>query len=144
MARPTAMGRKRIRIDLEDADGTKYDIKLEGTVTREKMLKIFEVMELMNIEDGPAKAPSLDSIGAKVWHVVEKEYPVGRFTSTAVLEKYEDEYNRPIKLSVISTYLSRFAQKGRLERVKMGREWSYHVARVAPMVPAGHVEGLSM
>lgn len=130
------MGRKRIRIDLEDADGTRYDIKLEGTVTREKVLKIFEVMELMNIEDDPQEAPSLGSVGSRIWHVVEKEYPLGRFTSTAVLEKYEDEYNRPIKLSVISTYLSRFAHKGRLERVKAGREWSYCVVREAPMVAA--------
>lgn len=130
------MGRKRIRIDLEDADGTRYDIKLEGTVTREKVLKIFEVMELMNIEDDPQEAPNLDSVGSRIWHVVEKEYPMGRFTSTAVLEKYEDEYNRPIKLSVISTYLSRFAHKGRLERVKTGREWSYCVAKEAPLVAA--------
>ena len=138
------MGRKRIRIDLEDADGTRYDIKMEGSVTREKVLKIFEVMELMNIEDGPQEAPSLDSVGSRIWHVVDKEYPIGRFTSTAVLEKYEDEYNRPIKLSVISTYLSRFAHKGRLERVKMGREWSYCMAKAAPVVATGQTEGLPM
>lgn len=139
------MRRKRIRIDLEDADGTKFDIKLEGPVTREKVLKIFEVMELMNIEDDAVGAPSLDSVGERIWHVVDKEYPVGRFTSTGVLEKYEDEYNRPIKLSVISTYLARFAQKGRLERVKTGREWSYSiVARASPMAAAGQVQGLSM
>ena len=137
--------RKRIRIDLEDDDGTKYDIKVEGSVTREKVLKIFEVMEMMNIEDDAAGAPSLGSVGQMIWYVVGKEYPVGRFTSTAVLEKYEDEYNRPIKLSVISTYLARFAQKGRLERVKAGREWSYSIVPGAPpMAVAGQVQGLSM
>ena len=30
------MAKKRIRIDMEDADGARYDIKLEGNVTREK------------------------------------------------------------------------------------------------------------
>ncbi len=123
------MVRKRIRIDMEDADGAKYDIKLEGNVTRDKVLKIFEMMDLMNIEQGP-EAPNLDSIGGKIWNIVDKHFPVGGFTSTEILEKYEDEYNEPIKLSVISTYLSRFASKGRVERSKTGREWSYQTIKL--------------
>jgi len=123
------MARKRIRIDMEDADGAKYDIKLEGNVTRDKVLKIFEMMDLMNIEQGP-EAPNLDSIGGKIWNIVDKHFPVGGFTSTEILEKYEDEYNEPIKLSVISTYLSRFASKGRVERSKTGREWSYQTIKL--------------
>ena len=59
------MGRKRIRIDMEDADGAKYDIKLEGNVTRDKVLKIFEMMNLLNVEDGPNEV-NLNSIGAKI------------------------------------------------------------------------------
>lgn len=129
---PSRMGKKRIKIDLESDDGTKYGFTVEGSVTRAKILKIFEAMELMNIEDEEERAPSLDSVGSRIWHVVDKEYPVGRFTSTAILEKYEDEYNLPIKLSVISTYLARFAHKGRLERVKTGREWSYSLAKASP------------
>jgi len=123
------MARKRIRIDMEDADGAKYDIKIEGNVTRDKVLKIFEMMDLMNIEQSP-EAPNLDSIGGKIWNIVDKHFPVGKFTSTEILEKYEDEYNEPIKLSVISTYLSRFASKGRVERSKTGREWSYQTIKL--------------
>jgi len=123
------MARKRIRIDMEDADGAKYDIKLEGNVTRDKVLKIFEMMDLMNIEQGP-EAPNLGSIGGKIWNIVDKHFPVGKFTSTEILEKYEDEYNEPIKLSVISTYLSRFTSKGRVERSKTGREWSYQTIKL--------------
>jgi len=123
------MARKRIRIDMEDADGAKYDIKLEGNVTRDKILKIFEMMDLMNIEQGP-EAPNLDSVGGKIWNIVDKHFPVGKFTSTEILEKYEDEYNEPIKLSVISTYLSRFTSKGRVERSKTGREWSYQTIKL--------------
>jgi len=123
------MARKRIRIDMVDADGAKYDIKLEGNVTRDKILKIFEMMDLMNIEQGP-EAPNLDSVGAKIWNIVDKHFPVGKFTSTKILEKYEDEYNEPIKLSVISTYLSRFTSKGRVERSKTSREWSYQTIKL--------------
>ena len=124
------MARKRIRIDLEDSDGAKYNFSLEGNVTREKMLRIFELMNLMNIEEPEASA-QLDSVGAKIWNVIDKNFPIGKFTSSMILEKYEDEYEEPIKLSVISTYLSRFAVKGKVVREKQGKEWAYQILKIA-------------
>lgn len=124
------MARKRIRIDLEDAEGAKYNLSLEGNVTREKMLKIFELMDLMNIEE-PEESVQLDTVGAKIWNIVDKHFPMGKFTSSMILEKYEDEYEEPIKLSVISTYLSRFALKGRVARERNGKEWSYQILQLA-------------
>jgi len=123
------MGKKRIRIDMEDSDGARYDIKLEGNVTREKVLKIFEMMDLMNIEE-EQESTNMDSVGSKIWHIVDKFFPMGKFTSTNILEKYEDEYNEPVKLSVISTYLSRFSTKGRVDRSRTGREWIYQTIKV--------------
>ena len=123
------MKQKRIRIDVQDKDGAKYDFKIEGNVTKEKVLKIFELMDLINIEE--EQAPNLDSVGGKIWNVIENSFPAGRFTSSEVLEKYEDEYNEPIKLSVISTYLARFASRNRIERKRIGREWSYQIIRIA-------------
>ena len=124
------MAKKRIRIDMEDSDGAKYDIKLEGNVTREKVLKIFEMMDLMNIEE-EQEATNIDSVGAKIWHIVDKFFPMGKFTSTNILEKYEDEYNEPVKLSVISTYLSRFSTKGKIDRIRTGREWTYQTIKLS-------------
>jgi len=128
------MARKRIRIDMEDTDGTKYDIKLEGNVTRDKILKVFEMMDLMNIEEG-AETTNLDTIGAKIWNIIDKHFPIGKFTSNEILEKYEDEYNEPIKLSVVSTYLSRFNSKGKIERSKSGRAWAYQTIRLTQKRP---------
>ena len=127
------MNQKRIRIDVQDKDGAKYDFKIEGNVTKEKVLKIFELMDLINIEED--QAPNLDSVGGKIWNVTENSFPTGRFTSSEVLEKYEDEYNEPIKLSVISTYLARFASRKRIERTRAGREWSYQIIRIAQKHP---------
>ena len=60
------MTKKRIRIDVEDSDGATYDIKVEGNVTREKVLKIFEMLELMNIEAEDANTiPS--TVGSKTY-----------------------------------------------------------------------------
>ena len=123
------MAKKRIRIDMEDSDGARYDIKLEGNVTREKVLKIFEMMDLMNIEE-EQDVNHMDSVGAKIWYIVDKFFPMSKFTSTNILEKYEDEYNEPIKLSIISTYLSRFSSKGKINRIRTGREWTYQTIKI--------------
>ena len=123
------MAKKRIRIDMEDSDGARFDIKIEGNVTREKVLKIFEMMDLMNIEE-EHETTNMDSVGSKIWHIVDKFFPMGKFTSTTILEKYEDEFNEPVKLSVISTYLSRFSSKGRIDRVRTGREWTYQAIKI--------------
>ena len=123
------MARKRIRIDLEDSEGAKYNFSLEGNVTRDKMLKIFELMDLMNIE--AEEATQLDSVGSKIWNIIDKYYPIGKFTSSMVLEKFEDEYEEPIKLSVVSTYLSRFTTRGRVAREKQGKEWAYQILKIA-------------
>lgn len=128
------MPRKRIRIDLEDNEGAKFNFSVEGNVTREKVLKIFELLDLMNIEE-PQKAAQLDSVGGKIWNIIDKYFPVGKFTSSVLLEKFEDEYNEPIKLSVISTYLSRFSSRGRIERVRTGREWTYQTIKLIQKEP---------
>lgn len=128
------MVRKRIRIDIEDAEGANFNLNLTGNITREKVLKAFELLDLMNIED-MGDSPQLDSLGAKIWHIVDKFFPTGKFTSSEVLEKYEDEYNEPITLSKISVYLSRFSNKGKIERARTGREWSYQCLKISQKNP---------
>ena len=106
-------GRKKFKIELEDAEGGKYNLSFEGNVTKEKVAKIVEFMDLINLE-GEARpgvegetmrAPA--SVGDRIWALVEGKFPFGSFTSSDILELYEDTYNEPIKLSIISTYLSR-------------------------------------
>jgi len=88
------------------------------------------MMDLMNIEE-EQEVTNMDSVGSKIWNIVDKFFPMGKFTSTNILEKYEDEYNEPVKLSIISTYLSRFATKGRVNRTRTGREWTYQTMKIA-------------
>ena len=134
------MTQKKIRINLEDSEGAKYRFDIEGNVTREKVLKLFELMDIMNLEDDQ-KTPELETLGGKSWYMIENYFPAGKFTSSAVLEKYEDEYNepdavyhqrkkQPIKLSIISTYLARFYSQNKIVRTRTGREWSYQVTRL--------------
>ena len=64
------MKQKRIRINVEDPEGAKYKFDIEGNVTRDKVLKLFELMDLMNIEE-EKQTPNLDSVGGKIWNVIE-------------------------------------------------------------------------
>ncbi len=94
------------------------------------MLKIFELMDLMNVEE-QGETHQLDTTGSKIWHMVDKYFPMGKFTSSQILEKYEDEYEEPIKLSIISTYLARFTTRGKIVRERQGREWAYQIMKIS-------------
>ena len=118
------MAHKKIRIQLDDGEGGKYSLSVEGNVTREKIIKVFELMDLLDMEKVEGEA-NLNSVGSKIWNLVENKFSFGDFTSSELLEAYEDEFNEPVKLSVISTYLSRFTDRGALERKRSSREWQY-------------------
>lgn len=136
-------GKKRFKIELEDAEGSKYNLSLEGNISKEKIMKIVEFMDLINIEPNENNEREIygsnrstpASVGDKMWNLVEGKFPYGGFTSTDILELYEDQYNEPIKLSIISTYLSRYTERGRLIRTRQGKEWIYKMARQQPMQP---------
>ena len=124
-------GKKRFKIELEDAEGSKYNLSLEGNISKDKILKIVEFMDLLNIEstNGEAEPPRhAASVGDRIWNLVDSKFPYGSFTSSDILELYEDQYNEPIKLSIVSTYLSRYSERGRLARVRQGKEWVYKAA----------------
>lgn len=132
-------GRKKFRIELEDAEGSKYNLSLEGNISKDKILKIVEFMDLLNVgsngegitrsSEGEFRTPA--SVGDRIWALVEAKFPYGSFTSSDILELYEDSYNEPIKLSIISTYLSRYAERGRLIRNRQGKEWIYKAIKPA-------------
>ena len=127
-------GKRKFKIELEDAEGSKYNLSLEGNVSKEKIMKIVEFMDLLNIEsngngDGETIAKAPGSVGDRIWSLVEGRFPYSNFTSTDILELFEDQYSEPIKLSIISTYLSRYSDRGRLARTRQGKEWVYKIAR---------------
>jgi hypothetical protein len=136
-------GKKRFKIELEDAEGSKYNLSLEGNISKDKIMKIVEFMDLLNVESNAnSESGSYDnnrstpaSVGDRLWSLIESKFPYGGFTSTDILELYEDQYNEPIKLSIISTYLSRYSERGRLARTRQGKEWIYKMARQQSMQP---------
>ena len=122
--------RKKIKIELEDDEGTKYTISLEGKLSRDKLMKAAELLEIMDVpvESGLEKTNDGSSFFGKVQKLIEDEFSGGDFSSSDVAREYEEKYNQPVRLSTISTYLSRLADKEYLRREKFGNSWVYHRA----------------
>lgn len=122
--------RKRVKIELEDEDGTKYTLSLEGRVSRDKLMKAAEMLEIMDIplESGFKKHQDDNTFFGKVHALIEAEFSSGDFSSSDVARIFEEKYNEPVRLSTISTYLSRLAEKNYLRRERFGNSWAYRRA----------------
>lgn len=114
---------RKMKVEVYDESGNRYTISFEGRVTRDKVQKIFDMVELLG------GIPTLESAGNyhqnvskmdKILFLVKKNFPVVWFSAKEVQEAYEREINEPISLSAISTYLSRLAERGILVKTKNG------------------------
>ncbi|MEM4297119.1 MAG: hypothetical protein QW815_01965 [Nitrososphaerota archaeon] len=124
------MPRPKIKVEFEDGEGGKYTISIEGSLSKDKVLKIMDLVELLGVKEEEGLELG-DSTVAKLRRLIDERFPFGSFTSTQLQEAYEDEYNQPIRLATVSTYLARFADQGILCREKMAGCWYYRKVRVA-------------
>jgi len=110
------MPARKMRIEVFDSEGNKYTISLEGNISREKAIKILDLVELLG--GIPSSNPILANSSRKITKIekvkmlIEKRFPIIWFSSREVQEAYENEFREPISLSTISTYLSRLADRG--------------------------------
>ena len=134
------MPARKMRVELFDSEGNRYTIAFEGQVTRDKALKLLDLVELLGgvpggVSNGvemPAVQARVLSIFEKVQLVIQKSFPLTWFSSRDVQLFFEQELKEPIGLSTISTYLSRMASKGYLLRTGSGNNLKY---RTAPNIP---------
>ncbi len=118
--------RRRIKIEVEDEEGTKYTLALEGKVSRDKLMKAVDMLEIMDVPmDHSYRVPDRGTFFGKVMALLETEFAAGDFSSSDVARGFEEKYNQPVKLSTISTYLARLADKQYIKREKFGNSWVY-------------------
>jgi hypothetical protein len=124
--------RRKIKIQLEDENGEKYNLTLQGTLTKEKLMNVIEFVQLFdkNSIDGSFEGSferrvSDTKLGSKLWNLIIENFRYHTFTSSDILRIYHDLYYESIQLSVISIYLSRFYFKKQLNRSKNGKHWVY-------------------
>ena len=124
--------RRKIKIELEDENGEKYNLTLQGTLTKEKLMNVIEFVQLFdkNSIDGSYEGSferrvSDTKLASKLWNLIIENFRYHTFTSSDILRIYQELYYESIQLSVISIYLSRFYFKKQLNRSKNGKQWVY-------------------
>jgi hypothetical protein len=124
--------RRKIKIELEDENGEKYNLTLQGALTKEKLLNVIEFVQLFDknsidrsFEGNFERRVSDTKLGYKLWNLIIENFRYHTFTSSDILRIYHDLYYESIQLSVISIYLSRFYLKKQLNRSKNGKQWVY-------------------
>ena len=117
---------KRVKVEFQDDNGAKYTLAVEGRVSREKVLRILDLMELVEGNAG-MKAPEADSSTSfgRVMKIIEEAYAGKEFSSADIARDYEEQQGEHIGLSTVSTYLSRLSERGVLKRQKFGNSWVY-------------------
>lgn len=139
LGRRLFMPARKIRVDLFDTEGNRYSISFEGQVTRDKALRLLDLVELLGgMPSGSNPGPGSTGIGNelskcdKVRNVVQKHFPVVWFSSREVQSVYEQELKEPINLSTVATYLSRMATKGVVLRTGPPNNLRYKATQSAP------------
>jgi hypothetical protein len=117
------MPTRKMRIELFDSEGNKYTIAFEGQITREKALRLLDLVELLGGMPSGGADPGITlsnefSKYDKVRMIIQKRFPIVWVSSKEVQSAYEQEFREPISLSTVATYLARLTNKGLL--VKMG------------------------
>ena len=127
--------RKKIKIEVEDEEGTRYTLALEGRISRDKILKAVDMLDVMDvhIDQGVEKPISDGTFYGKVMALIEAGFATAEFSSSDVAQELEERFNQPIRLSTVSTYLARLVEKGYLRRERFGNSWVYRRVYVKPV-----------
>lgn len=127
--------RKKIKIEVEDEDGTRYTLALEGRVSRDKILKAVDMLEVMDvpIDQGEERPVGDGTFYGKVMSLIEAGFSTAEFSSSDVARELDEHFNQPVRLSTVSTYLARLTEKGYLRRERFGNSWVYRRVYVKPV-----------
>ena len=121
---------KKVRIEVFN-NGDRYTITFEGEITRDKVLHLLDLVELlggMSSINSESNHPISKMLKIEKVHLAaKKNFPMGWFSSTELQLAYEQQFNEPIRLSTISTYLSRLADRGFFIKKGASNHFKYRI-----------------
>jgi hypothetical protein len=134
------MPARKMRVELFDDEGNKYSVAFEGQITREKALRLLDLVELLGGGASSGVNPETNlpisnnglSKYEKVCRLVQKSFPIVWFSSKEVQATYEQEFKEPIGLSTVATYFARMANKGLLIKAGAPNRLKYKVVQSFP------------
>ena len=133
------MPARKVRVDVFDTEGNRYSISFEGQVTRDKALRLLDIVELLGGMPGGSNPGAGSTIPGnelskydKVRIIVQRHFPVVWFSSREIQSVYEQELKEPISLSTVATYLSRMATKGVVLKTGSSNNLRYKATQGVP------------
>lgn len=133
------MPARKVRVDLFDTEGNRYSISFEGQVTRDKALRLLDLVELLGGMSGDGNPGGGSMVPGselskydKVRAIVQRHFPVVWFSSREVQSVYEQELKEPISLSTVATYLSRMAVRGVILKTGSSNNLRYKATQSVP------------
>jgi hypothetical protein len=130
------MPAKKMRVEVFDGGGNKYTVTFDGQVTREKALRLLDIVELLGGMPGmnPQESMAASDLPKqeKMRLTAEKHFPIVWFSAKDVQQVYEQEMKEPVALSMVSTYLTRLADRGALSKIGMAHGKRYRLVAPRP------------
>jgi len=120
---------RRLKIEFYDSEGVRHSIAIDGPVTKEKVGKLLDLVELMS---GTPQA-SATALGLsprkfdRLASTIISQLKGRSFTSGEAKKAFEASFGEKIPLSTVSTYLTRLADRGMLERQQEKLGLAYRV-----------------
>ncbi|KON34435.1 MAG: hypothetical protein AC479_00900 [miscellaneous Crenarchaeota group-6 archaeon AD8-1] len=141
------MPARKMRVELFDNEGNKYTIAFEGQITRDKAIRLLDLVELLGGMPGETSTNQpINSIDQnnfsrfeKVKIIIQQRFPLIWFSSKEIQSTYEQELKEPISLSTVSTYLARMTKRGILLRSGNSNNLKYKIAllKTQPIIESG-------
>ncbi|MHC1585540.1 MAG: hypothetical protein ACXQS7_04705 [Candidatus Syntropharchaeia archaeon] len=127
----------KIRLEITDNKGTKTVAEVEGKMgysILEKAVNLMQEMIFLSFESSSPIPKGMNSetltIKERIEGLLKYEAPKGWFTSMDVKRQYEERFGS-IKLSTVSTYLSKMYEEGILERRGNRSQREYRIASLS-------------
>ena len=125
---------RRLKIEFYDSEGVRHSIAIDGPVTKEKVGKLLDLVELMS---GTPQA-SATALGLsprkfdRLASTIISQLKGRSFTSGEAKKAFEASFGEKIPQSTVSTYLTRLADRGMLERQQEKLGLAYRVKLEEP------------
>ena len=125
---------RRFKLEFYDAEGVRHAITIDGQITREKVGKLLDLVEVM--AGTPRATASALSVSPhkfdRLASMIVSALKDRSFTATDAKKAFEISFPEKIPISTVSTYLTRLADRGVLDRTETGRAVSYKVRSEEP------------
>lgn len=114
------MPARKLRVEIFDSEGNRYTVSCEGHVSRERILHVLDLAELLggsSVDDDAWRRTSYDHTKFDLFRsLIGQTFPNEWFSSKDAQLACEQELNLPLRLSTVSTYLARLTDRGFLMR----------------------------